>query len=65
MVTKIGIADSYDVKAFGDCINVASKYAKSYNRMKVSKKVKNLWPSSKNGKLKFVTDEGGYFVERG
>ena len=65
VVTKIGIADSYDVKAFGDCINVASKYARSYNRMKVSKKVKNLWPSSKNGKLKFVTDEGGYFVERG
>lgn len=65
VVTKIGIVDSYDVKAFGDCINVASKYARSYNRMKVSKKVKKLWPSSKNGKLKFVTDEGGYFVERG
>lgn len=65
VVTKIGIADSYDVKAFGDCINVASKYASSYNRMKVSKKVKNLWPSSQNGKLKFVTDDGGYFVERG
>lgn len=27
IVTKIGIADSYDVKAFGDCINVASHYA--------------------------------------
>lgn len=65
VVTKIGIADSYDVKAFGDCINVASKYANSYNRMKVSKKVKELWPSSQNGKLKFVLDGGGYFVERG
>jgi len=54
----------YDVKAFGDCINVASKYSKYYNRMKVSKKVKELWPSSKTGKLRFVADQGGgYFVE--
>lgn len=65
VVTKIGINDSYDVKAFGDCINIASKYSSSYNRMKVSKKVKELWPSSKTGKLKFVADNGGYFVERG
>lgn len=63
VVTKIGIYDSYDVKAFGDCINVASKYAASYNRMKVSKKVKDLWPSSKTGTLKFIEDNGGYFVE--
>ena len=27
IVTKIGIQDSYDVKAFGDCINIASKYS--------------------------------------
>ena len=27
IVTKIGIDDSYDVKACGDCINVASHYA--------------------------------------
>lgn len=63
VVTKIGIHDSYDVKAFGDCINVASKYSGSYNRMKVSKKVKELWPSSKTGMLKFIADNGGYFVE--
>lgn len=63
IVTKIGITDSYDVKAFGDCINVASKYSNQYNRMKVSKKVKELWPSSKTGKLKFIADDGGYFVE--
>jgi len=64
VVTKIGISDSYDVKAFGDCINVASKYSKHYNRMKISKKVKELWPSSKTGKLRFIADQtGGYFVE--
>jgi len=64
VVTKIGILDSYDVKAFGDCINIASKYSKYNNRMKVSKKVKEIWPSSKTGKLRFVADQsGGYFVE--
>jgi adenylate cyclase len=63
VVTKIGIPGSYDVKAFGDCINTASKYSKYYNRIKVSKKVKELWPSSKTGKLRFVVDDGGYFVE--
>lgn len=41
IVTKIGIADSYDVKAFGDCINTASHYAdQTENKVKVSKKVK-------------------------
>lgn len=64
VVTKIGIPNSYDVKAFGDCINVASKYSKLYNQMKVSKKVKEIWPSSKNGTLRFVADkDGGYIVE--
>lgn len=65
VVTKIGIPGSYDVKAFGDCINVASKYAHSYNRMKVSNKVRRIWPSSPNGKIKFISDDGGYYVERG
>lgn len=64
VVTKIGIPGSYDVKAFGDCINTASKYSHCYNRIKVSKKIKELWPSSKNGKISFISDgDGGYFVE--
>ena len=66
IVTKIGIEDSYDVKAFGDCINVASHYANdTYNKVKVSKKVKNEWPSSKGGKIQFVSSENGeaYYLE--
>lgn len=48
IVTKIGIPGSYDVKAFGDCINIASKYANNTeNKVKVSKKVKNEWPTGK------------------
>ena len=65
IVTKIGIQDSYDIKAFGDCINTAYKYAeKSINRVKVSKKVKNLWPKGKNGKIRFISAGGdAFFLE--
>lgn len=65
IVTKIGISDSYDVKAFGDCINVASKYSsKVTNRVKVSKKVKNLWPKSSGGKIHFtpIRGEDAYYL---
>lgn len=66
IVTKIGIADSYDVKAFGDCINIASHYAnETENRVKVSKKVKNEWPSSKGGGIRFTSVGNGdaYYLE--
>lgn len=68
VVTKIGVADTYDVKAFGDCVNVASKYAnKATNQVLVSQKVKNEWPSSKNGKISFAPSrvEGAYVLESG
>lgn len=58
IVTKIGIADSYDVKAFGDCINTASKYSNVTNQVKVSKKVKQLWPSNPNGTVRFISING-------
>lgn len=66
IVTKIGINGSYDVKAFGDCINVASHYASDVeNKVKVSKKVKNEWPSGKNGKIRFTSSGSGdsYYLE--
>lgn len=66
IVTKIGIMDSYDVKAFGDCINVASHYAnETVNKVKVSKKVKNEWPSGKGGGIRFTAAENGeaYYLE--
>ena len=60
IVTKIGIPDSYDVKAFGDCINIASHYAnETTNKVKVSKKIRNEWPSSKNGRIKFTSIGNG------
>lgn len=65
IVTKIGIKDSYDVKAFGDCINIASKYANQVrNKVKVSKKVRNEWPKGKNGKIRFTSAGGdAFFLE--
>lgn len=66
IVTKIGIADSYDVKAFGDCINIACHYAnETENKVKVSKKVKNEWPSSKGGGIRFTWAGNGeaYYLE--
>lgn len=67
IVTKIGIKDSYDVKAFGDCINIASKYANQVrNKVKVSKKIKNEWPKGKGGKIKFTSaGNGAFFLEQG
>ncbi len=66
IVTKIGIEDSYDVKAFGDCINVASHYAnETENKVKVSKKVKSEWPSSEGGSIRFTSVGNGeaYYLE--
>lgn len=65
IVTKIGTYESYDVKAFGDCINDASKYANSVvNKVKVSKKIKNDWPSSKGGKIIFTSSgDDAFFLE--
>lgn len=67
IVTKIGIDASYDVKAFGDCINTASKYAsQTTNKVKVSQKVKNEWPKSKGGKIRFtkIGNEDSYYLEK-
>lgn len=66
IVTKIGIAGSYDVKAFGDCINVASHYAsQTSDKVKVSKKVMNEWPSSKGGTIRFTPtgDGDAYYLK--
>ncbi|AFM43584.1 family 3 adenylate cyclase (plasmid) [Desulfosporosinus acidiphilus SJ4] len=53
IVTKIGTKNNYDVKVFGDCVNIASKLSKSDNQVVVSDEVQKLWPSSKWGKMGF------------
>lgn len=66
IVTRIGILGSYDVKVFRDCINVASHYAdQAENKAKVSKEVKNEWPSNKGGTIPFISvgDGDAYYLE--
>lgn len=47
VVTKIGFSKSvYDVKAFGDCINEASKLSNGYDEVHVSNSIKTEWPTS-------------------
>lgn len=54
VVTKIGIKDIFDVKAYGDCINKASKLSdQAKNEVLVSKEINDVWPHSKGGKLTF------------
>ena len=60
VITKIGIENVFDVKAFGDCINRASKYSDVDGYVKVSKKVRKHWPKSKGGKISFIADGEGY-----
>ena len=60
IVTKIGINDIYDVKAFGNCVNDASHFADgAFNEVWASKDVTELWPSSKGGKIFFNPARGG------
>ena len=64
IVTKIGIPASYDVKAFGDCINTASKYSSVTDQVKVSKKIRESWPKGPNGTIHFdsVRGEDAYIL---
>lgn len=65
IVTKIGFGDIIDVKAFGDCINKASKYSSVTNAVKVGKSIKQHWPIGKNGRIRFEgTDADGYIMKR-
>lgn len=59
IVTKIGIQEFYDVKAYGDCVNKASKYSDECNKVKVSKHVKQLWPKSEGGRIRFQSLNSG------
>lgn len=52
VITKIGISNFFDVKAFGDCINIASKFAsKGSQTILVTKTIKDEWPKGANGRI--------------
>ncbi|MEY7999428.1 adenylate/guanylate cyclase domain-containing protein [Clostridium sp. Mt-5] len=60
IVTKIGIDGIFDVKAYGDCINTASKYCdEAVSQVLVSDKIEEMWPIGKHGKMTFKKHKSG------
>lgn len=64
VVTKIGVKEIFDVKAFGNCINKASKYSDGCNQIHISDEIHREWPTGKDGTLTFfkAPNGDGYIV---
>lgn len=62
IVTKIGINNLFDVKAYGDCVNKASKYSNGYDNVKVSKAIRENWPKGEGGRIQFQALDDGYIL---
>lgn len=53
VVTKVGTPNVYDVKAFGDCINLASKLSdEAEGQLLISPSAYDRWPSSSTERIK-------------
>jgi Adenylate cyclase, family 3 (some proteins contain HAMP domain) len=69
IVTIVGIENNLHPKAIGECVYRASKLSGGHNEINVDLKLKNLWPSSKDGKIRFnlyrkIYDVEGYLLEK-
>lgn len=53
LVTMVGITTNMQPKAIGQCVWEASKLSDGYNKVHVSKDLKDAWPSTKSGTLRF------------
>ncbi|MBS8271065.1 adenylate/guanylate cyclase [Halomonas litopenaei] len=66
LVTLTGLDGIKHPKAFGACVFHASKLSNARNQVLVDERMKALWPTSENGKLKFrhkrVKDAHGYVI---
>lgn len=63
-ITKIGVSNIFDVKAYGDCINYASKHSGGYDEVMVSKAIKNNWPTGDSGTIVFTSKGDGYVLSQ-
>ena len=54
MVTMVGLPGNMQPKAIGQCVWEASKLADGYNKVHISEHLKEAWPSTKGGTLKFT-----------
>lgn len=64
IVTKIGINDIFDVKAYGNCINKASKYSEGSNEVVVGKAIREAWPTSEGGRMRFAPRGDAYVLSK-
>jgi len=59
IVTLIGLPGEKHPKAFGECVFRATKLSSGRNEIYVDAIVRGSWPTSKNGKLRFVERSRG------
>jgi len=57
IITKFGIPPNSQVKVIGQCVYFASNLAKGRNEIYVHEWLENIWPSAKNGKIRFTARE--------
>ncbi len=69
LVTLVGLSGNKHPKAFGNCVFKATKLSSERNEILTDKWLKDSWPTSSGGRLKFKskTAKGvdGYLIERG
>jgi hypothetical protein len=53
IITHFGLAPDTQVKVIGECIYYASQLSKGINEIHVHKNLKLIWPTSKQGQIKF------------
>lgn len=61
IVTLVGIGKNKHGKTIGECVYRASKLSKGFNEICIDTPLKNLWPTSKDGTLKFTQRNYNYF----
>ena len=69
LVTLVGLSGEKHPKAFGSCVFYATKLSGGRNEILTDKWLRDSWPSSSGGKLKFnhkkINKVDGYLIERG
>lgn len=53
IVTRFGLRDGNDLKAFGRCVYNSAKLSKGINEILIAEDAKKVWPSSHSGRLIF------------
>jgi len=62
VVTRIGLESASETTAYGASVNRACKFADGHNIIRVSHAAHEMYPTGKNGRIKFRRVEGSYIV---